>query len=450
MNQFARWLGSVVALLLLVVQLGCGRNSSTPNMEMQQFSVQMAQPKETIDENVKQSFQASAKPTILVDTFVGAITFEPSEGNSVQVEVLKQGWGETKEEAADNLKKIDLVLKQEGDTIRVIATRPEQTTTKTIKQQNSVQVITQLANPGKADVRIKGPAQAVLDFKTNFGNIAATGAANSLKARAGSGSIALKQNAAAFDLTSNYGTIAVDGPGAGHAKTSSGGIDIRGSRKPIVLESGYGAIDVTDASGVTAKTNSGNITVKASKGPVQLQSGYGVIQLKDANGATKVETTSGDIHVTGAQGEYSAKSGYGGIKIDVKDSPVQAETNSGSIDIRGCRGAVKAQSGYGTVDVHGDDALVQLRSNSGSVHFAGSLAAGQSNITSGYGELAVKLPADAQFKVQAKTGYGNIRTQFDMKKTKDSDKELVGTVGADPKAVLHIESNSGSVQIDKR
>ncbi len=107
-----------------------------------------------------------------------------------------------------------------------------------------------------------------------------------------------------------------------------------------------------------------------------------------------------------AQGEYSAKSGYGGIKIDVKNSPVQAETNSGSIEIRGCRGAVKALSGYGTVDVHGDDALVQLRSNSGSVQFVGSLAAGDSKVTSGYGELTVKLPAYASFKVQAKTGYG--------------------------------------------
>ncbi len=228
-------------------------------------------------------------------------------------------------------------------------------------------------------------------------------------------------------------------------------LSVLGSRKPIVLESGYGTIDVTDAAGVTAKTNSGNIAVKASKGPVELKSGYGTIELKDANGATKVETTSGDIHVTGAQGEYSAKSGYGGIKIDVKDSPVQAETNSGSIDIRGCRGTVKAQSGYGTIDVHGDDALVQLRSNSGSVQFVGSLATGDSKITSGYGELTVKLPADASFKVQAKTGYGAIHTQFaDMKKTKESDKELVGTVGADPKAVLHIESNSGSIQIDKR
>ncbi len=261
MNQFTRRLGFVATSLLLVVQLGCGSNSST------QFSVQMPQPKETIDENVEQTFQTSAKPTISVDTFVGAVTFEPGAGNTVEVDVLKQGWGETKEEAADNLKKIELVLKQEGDTIRVTATRPEQMTTKTIKQQNGVQVITQITNPGKADVRIKGPVQAVLDFKTNFGNISTTGAANSVKARSGSGSIALKQNAAAFDLNSNYGTMAVDGPGAGQAKTTSGSIDIRGSRKPVTLESGYGTIDVTDAAGITAKTNSGNITVKASKGP---------------------------------------------------------------------------------------------------------------------------------------------------------------------------------------
>ena len=444
MNPFTRWFGAAIITGMLLVSLGCGRGNSAGDGSSTMTA------KETVDETVKQTFQSSPKPTIVVDTFAGAIAFEPAEGNSVQVDVLKQGWGETKEEAAENLKKIDLVMKQEGDTIRVTATKPENPPNTTIVRQNGhVTTTLQLLNPGKTDVRIKAPAQAILDFKTKYGDIAATGAANQLKANSGSGAITVKKNEAAFNLTSQYGAITVDGPGAGQAKTSSGNIDVHGCQQPIVLDSGYGTIVVSHAAGVAANTSSGDITISASKGPTQLKSGYGRIGIKDANGSTKAESSSGDVHIAGAEGDYVAKSGYGTIKVEVKDSPVQAESSSGNIDLRGCRGAVKAQSGYGTVDVHGDNAVVQLRSNSGNVHFVGSLAEGESHVSSGYGESVVKLPADSQFKVQAHTGYGNIRTQFDVKKTKENERELVGSVGADPKTVLHIETQSGNVRIDK-
>ena len=74
----------------------------------------------------------------------------------------------------------------------------------------------------------------------------------------------------------------------------------------------------------------------------------------------------------------------------------------------------------------------------------------QSQIASGYGQAKVKLPGDAAFKLHAKTGYGTIRSQFAVAKTKDSDQEWIGTVGANPTAALRIESNSGNVEIDKR
>jgi DUF4097 and DUF4098 domain-containing protein YvlB len=445
MIRFTRSVGFLLSIMLLL-PLGCGRSGSS---SFEETGVGPLQFKETADETIKQSFQAGAKTTIVVDTFAGAIDFELVEGDTVQIEVLKQGGGDTKEEAAENLKNIDLAIKQEGDTIRVTATNPIKPKSKTTLS-NGMVVIGQLMGPGKTDVRIKSPARAALEFKTNYGNVAITGAANSLKVNSGSGKIDVKQNSAAFDLSTQYGSINVGGAGAGKAKTSSGAIAVQGCTNPIELESGYGAISVANAAGITAKTNSGEITVKASKGPFQLKTGYGRIELKDANGSTRAESSSGDIHLAGGQGEFTAKTGYGAIKIDVKESPVQAESSSGNIDLRGCSGTVKAQSGYGTVNVHGDNAVVQLRSNSGNVLFEGSLAAGDSRVSSGYGEAVVKLPADSQFKVEASTGYGNIRTQFDLAKTKDTDKQIIGSVGADPKVSLHIESTSGNVRIDKR
>ena len=447
MIRFTRRFGCLLSIALLL-PLGCGRNGS--GSSFQETGVGPLQFKETADETVKQSFQASAKPTIVVDTFAGAIDFERVEGDAVSLEVLKQGGGETKEEAAENLKNIELAIVQEGNTIRVTATNPIKPKSKTTTLPNGGIIIGQQVGPGKTDVRIKGPARAALEFKTGYGNVAVTGTGSALKVHSGSGKIDVKQSAAAFDLSTQYGSINVDGVGAGKAKTSSGAIAVQGSSNPIELESGYGAISVANAVGVTAKTNSGEITVKASKGPFQLKTGYGRIEVKDANGVTRAETSSGDIQLTGGQGEFTAKTGFGGVKVDVKESPVQAETSSGNIEVRGCRGAVKAQSGYGTVEVHGDNAVVQLRSNAGNVLFEGSLAAGDSRVNSGYGEAVVKLPADSQFKLDASTGFGTVRTQFDLVKTKDDDKQIVGSVGADPKVSLHMESSSGNVRVDKR
>jgi hypothetical protein len=47
-------------------------------------------------------------------------------------------------------------------------------------------------------------------------------------------------------------------------------------------------------------------------------------------------------------------------------------------------------------------------------------------------------------------GYGSIQSQFAIAKTKDTEKEWIGTVGRDPSASLLIESISGNVKIDKR
>lgn len=435
MHPFTQRFAFFLPAALVLISLGCSRTSVT-------FTG--LQPKETVDENLKQSFPASAKTTIIVETFSGAITFEPGDA-TVEIEVLKQGWGETKEEAAENLKKIEVSIKQEGDNIRVTGTNLDKP-----GQQADVQSLMNLLGPGKTDVRIKAPAQAQLEFKTDRGDIKTTGANNRLKASSGSGNIEAKKNQAAFELTSQYGSITADGLGAGHARTSSGNLEVRGSQKPVVLDSNYGHINVSEAAGVTASTGSGNIFVRASQGPFELHSGYGHIDLKDANGHTKAETASGNIRLVGGQGDYAAKSLYGTVKLEVKDSGVQAETASGNIEIHGCRGPVKAHSGYGQVDVHGEDALLDLENKSGIVRFAGSLAPGESRVKSGFGEMVVALPADAQFKVQARTSYGSIRSQFPLTKTKETANELVGAAGANPTALLVIETNSGNVRIDKK
>jgi hypothetical protein len=333
MHHDIRWFGLVILTTNLLWAIGCNPRTPASNSQSRLASTSARKdmisplifhPKEKIGAVVKRSFQGNAKSTILVDCFAGDIVFEPGDGTAVEVEISKEGWGQSKEEALLCLKQINLDIKQQAETIRINTPMPE---------------------PaghwfGKTDVRIKGPAQAVLDLKTKNGQIAVSGATNRLKASSGYRNIDVKQNSAAFDLTCERGSITVEGPGSGQANTIEGNIDVDGCLQPVMLTTTRnGDIKVAHASAVTATTKNGSIAISASRGPFQLKSEiWGSISIKDGNGLTKAETSAGDINITGTKGDYTVKSAYSPVNLDVVDSSVQAETTGGSpIKIKACR-----------------------------------------------------------------------------------------------------------------
>lgn len=166
--------------------------------------------------------------------------------------------------------------------------------------------------------------------------------------------------------------------------------------------------------------------------------------------------------------------GEGEIRVDVPDG-LQAASASVALEIRvprqvildvanrvgvvtvsGTQGALQVFSGVGEINVYdvrllGDS---RLETNVGAIGFSGRLPdSGLVAMTTRTGDIAVKLPADSTFVVDAQTAVGDINSEFTLEARELADSETIvsqvlrGRVGEDPDVTLRLETGTGSIDI---
>lgn len=127
-------------------------------------------------------------------------------------------------------------------------------------------------------------------------------------------------------------------------------------------------------------TGNGAIAVDRVAGQVQASTGNGRVRVTDTEGAVRVSTGNGDVDVTGARAPVRVSTGNGRVTIATTDGPVEARTGNGSIDV----------------------SMAQLR------------ATDDMTFSTGSGTVRVTLPAGYNGELDASTGNGEIRSDFDL------------------------------------
>lgn len=177
----------------------------------------------------------------------------------------------------------------------------------------------------------------------------------------------------------------------------------------IAAESGF-ALKTEE---LEVNAGSGNIKWSDSKAErLHIQAGSGNISLEHMSGNLEVRTGSGNIKADGITGSMDMRAGSGNIK---------AERLSGQGVIEAGSGNIKADA----LEITGD---MSLKTSSGNIHLT--------------------LPEDFSFRLQAQTGSGNIRTDFEeVLSYNKKGNQARGTMGENPSCLIQAESNSGSVHI---
>jgi DUF4097 and DUF4098 domain-containing protein YvlB len=182
------------------------------------------------------------------------------------------------------LKKLDLKMEQDGDTIRIVA--------KTPPGERYV---------GEAPAKLKVPAGANLELRTSFNDVSVTGVNGAIDAKSSNGGLAIREGSGDLKLNTSFGKIDVEAP----------------------------------AAGVQATTSNGDITIKKTKGPLTLKSSFGAIRIDSAESDVNAETSNGNIQIHGAKGQVLARSSFGNIEIDGESTVVNGETSNGTISFTG-------------------------------------------------------------------------------------------------------------------
>jgi hypothetical protein len=147
---------------------------------------------------------------------------------------------------------------------------------------------------------------------------------------------------------------------------------------------------------LSATTGNGDVTVEKASNDVEIRSGNGDVRILLTAGEVDVTTGNGELEIEGATGPVNAATGNGRVFVVTSAGPVTARTGNGEIDVR-------------------------MRTITGS---------GDMSFTTGNGAVLVSLPSNFNGEIDATTGHGDFRSDFEIRILgRLNPRHIRGTIG---------------------
>jgi len=149
-------------------------------------------------------------------------------------------------------------------------------------------------------------------------------------------------------------------------------------------------IEVPSTTDVRSQTGSGRMEIDGIEGRIVARTGSGGVTLRDVVGDVEAHSGSGSIRAAALAGGFEGRAGSGSIEVDlVTAGDVVVSTGSGRIRVAGLDGALNARAGSGSITIDGQPA-------------------DDWELSTGSGTIRLRLPPEAAFSLDARTGSGGI------------------------------------------
>jgi hypothetical protein len=165
----------------------------------------------------------------------------------------------------------------------------------------------------------------------------------------------------------------------------------------------------------------------------------------------KLATGNGAITIDQAGADVIASTGNGRVSVGETTGRVEVNTGNGDVQIESARGRVDVNTGNGRVFVATSTGPVNATTGNGdvTVRVRSLQAEAPMSITSGSGSIRVTLPADYNGQLDASTGNGSLRSEFEISIIGRIDPRHVrGAIGRGG-PVLRLHTGNGSVELRK-
>jgi len=382
------------------------------------------------EREVTQQFEVNGPAKLIVDNRFGNVRVERGTDPVIHVLAVETAYGSSQAAAEAALDILQVTMEQTGDTVRVrVKVEPGPSRNHTI---------------GQVAFTITVPEETSVEIDTNSGDITLTG----IEGEA--------------NLTTRFGSVEISDVQGGPLTVNTGSGRIQASNiqtgsLDITLETDFGEVNLENAAGgqVLLKTRNGPVSVSQvdAGGLVDLYSEFGRIEYNLGSAASvKLKTRNGDITVANVEAGSSltAASDFGTIRLTGVDAArYDLSSRNGAIHADGVQGPVKAHSDFGDVEVKdGENATLDLKSKNGAVRYEGSLGSGPHTITSDFGAIQLRLPADSAFDFDLSTNFGKISSEFEVKISGAPDEDhWVGQVNGGG-ASLTITTKNGNIMLE--
>lgn len=166
----------------------------------------------------------------------------------------------------------------------------------------------------------------------------------------------------------------------------------------------------------------------------------------------KVATGNGAITVDQVGGDVQASTGNGAVHVAGTDGSVKVSTGNGDVDVRGAKASVRVSTGNGRVSVSTSDGPVDARTGNGDIDVSMTALKSRDDMTfsTGSGSVRVTLPAGYNGELDASTGNGELRSDFDLKiEGRMNPRHVRATIG-DGGPRLRLATGNGRLEILKK
>ena len=165
----------------------------------------------------------------------------------------------------------------------------------------------------------------------------------------------------------------------------------------------------------------------------------------------RLATGNGAVSVEGAGSDVQASTGNGRVRIVETGGQVNVSTGNGDVEVRNAKARVHVSTGNGDVDVVTVEGPVEVSSGNGDidVRMSALRAAESMSFHTGSGDVLLTLPTNYNGELDASTGNGTIRSDFDLKiKGQLNPRHIRATIGSGG-PMLRMSTGNGQFEIRK-
>jgi hypothetical protein len=162
-------------------------------------------------------------------------------------------------------------------------------------------------------------------------------------------------------------------------------------------------------------------------------------------------TGNGDVTVEKASNDVEIRSGNGDVRVSLTAGQVDVTTGNGELEIDGATGPVRANTGNGRVYVLTSSGPVTARTGNGEIDVRMRTLTGDSDMqfVTGNGAVTVALPSTFNGEIDASTGHGEFRSDFEIKILgRLNPRHIRGTIGEGGRKIRMVSGN-GRLELRK-
>lgn len=394
---------TVVILISAAALLGtlglCGLTTLSTYRWVQDRGLQLARFENVSAKVTETRSYPAGQPFVLeVETDLGDIAVSAHAGESVEVEIIKTGWGETEAEARQAAEAVQIREETGPDRLRLVYREPEQAEMVFIGQAHS----------DSASFNIKVPANSAVTLHTAIGDLLLRGTTGGAELESSFGQVTVQDLAGGLAVQGSNASLAVE-------SVQAGAEDIR-------LETSFGGLVAEDLAGrnIHLRSATGEVSARGIRaaGELTLENQFGATKLEDVQAASLAvvsQNSNVELRQGVIEGQLTVQTGFGDLEVQgVQAAGYTLGTSQGKLILEGAQGLLNLTNTFGEILVtDAREAILSVSNQNGLISFTGSLAPGTGHtLETTFDDIRLTIPRDSAFDLSLETQFGKLVSEL--------------------------------------